>query len=55
MPVRCKMCTGNFHQSPDSLVLCRHHGGFVHLGCCINVCSWNKQPCEHCMSTFEKL
>ena len=52
---KCKICEGNFKDSPDSLLLCNHHDGAVHLGCCINRCSWDKKPCGHCMGVYDKL
>lgn len=51
----CKICTNNFQQSPDSLVLCQHKEGFVHLGCCIDNCSWDKKPCTHSVAVYDKL
>lgn len=51
----CKICSGNFHDSPDSLIFCEHQDNFVHLGCCIDQCSMNKQPCQHAHSTYEKI
>ena len=51
----CKVCSGKFRDSPDSLILCAHHDGLVHLGCCINRCSGHKSPCDHCASIYDKL
>ena len=51
----CKVCTGKFRDSPDSLILCKHHDGMVHLGCCINDCSEHKAPCDHCSGVYDKL
>ncbi|MBW2974597.1 hypothetical protein KY366_02670 [Candidatus Woesearchaeota archaeon] len=53
--MKCKICDGDFKSSPDSVLLCGHKEGAVHLGCCINNCSWNKQPCGHSTGTYEKL
>jgi len=52
--VNCKICTGQFNTSPDSVVLCSHKEGTVHLGCCINNCSWDKQICEHAIGKYDK-
>jgi len=51
----CKICNGEFKNSPDSILLCEHKQGAVHLGCCLNNCSWNKQPCQHSIGTYEKI
>lgn len=48
----CKMCKGDFHDSPDNLVLCEHHKGFVHYGCCVTNCSMDGKPCEHCKKEY---
>ncbi|MFH1511686.1 MAG: hypothetical protein ABIF10_08405 [Candidatus Woesearchaeota archaeon] len=53
--MECKLCSNNFHESSDSLVLCEHKVGFVHLGCCIDGCSWNKQPCKHSLAVYDKI
>ena len=55
MAVKCKICGGDFKTSPDSIVLCEHKDGVVHLGCCVNNCSMNKAPCKHCVATYDKL
>jgi len=52
---QCKVCKGQFSNSPDSVVLCKHNEGLVHLGCCINGCSWDKKPCENAVGVYEKL
>jgi hypothetical protein len=46
------MCKGNFHDSPDNLVLCEHHEGFVHHGCCIATCSQDGKPCMHAVKEY---
>jgi len=51
----CKVCNGAFPDSPDELVLCEHKDGFVHLGCCVSLCSGNGKPCSHCKAIYEKL
>jgi len=53
--VYCKLCGGKFNNSPDSVVICGHHKGVVHLGCCIDNCSWDKKPCIHCHGVYDKL
>lgn len=50
----CKICGGNFQDSPDDLVLCEHKEGFVHHGCCVNRCSMNHSPCAHCKAEYTK-
>ena len=54
MVVQCKVCTGDFDSSPDSIVLCRHKEGAVHFGCCVHDCSNDNRPCEHCAGTYDK-
>lgn len=50
----CKICCGKFEDSPDSLVLCEHVGGFVHHGCCVDRCSMDHKPCNHCKAEYTK-
>lgn len=50
----CKICSGDFENSPDQIILCEYKAGFVHLGCCINNCSMDKNPCIHCKSKYTK-
>lgn len=52
--VKCKVCEGDFKSSPDSVILCEHKDGAVHLGCCINDCSKNKMPCDHSCGLYDK-
>ena len=52
--VECKICSGQFDKSPDSIVLCKHKIGAVHLGCCVDNCSWDKQICEHAVGKYDK-
>ena len=52
--VDCGICKGNFRDSPDSVVVCDYRG-VVHLGCCIDHCSWDKKPCAHCQGVYDKL
>jgi hypothetical protein len=51
----CKICDGNFQDSPDELVLCEHKGGMVHLGCCVSLCSGDGRPCENCKAMYSKI
>jgi hypothetical protein len=51
----CKICTGDFEKSPDSLVLCDNHKGFVHFGCCTHRCSHDDKPCKHCIGQYTKV
>lgn len=53
--ISCKICTGNFKDSKDSLVVCEHHDGVVHLGCCIDKCSWDKKPCQNAHGVYDKM
>ena len=55
MVVLCRLCSGHFDNSPDSIVLCNFKNGPVHLGCCINNCSWDNKPCHHALAVYEKL
>jgi hypothetical protein len=50
----CKICSNNFQDSPDKLVLCEYKEGFVHLGCCTDRCSIDGKPCVHCVAQFTK-
>ncbi|MEM4267799.1 MAG: hypothetical protein QXK37_03115 [Candidatus Woesearchaeota archaeon] len=53
--MQCGICKNNFGHYPESVVLCRHHKTAVHLGCCIDNCSWTKEPCSHCVGIYERL
>ncbi|MEA2036734.1 MAG: hypothetical protein U9O94_04460 [Nanoarchaeota archaeon] len=53
--MQCNICGGEFKGSPDSILLCGEKKGMVHLGCCIDNCSWDKQPCQHAQGVYEKL
>jgi len=50
----CNICNGTFNDSPDSVVMCKHHAGAVHLGCCTDVCSEQGSPCEHSCGIYDK-
>lgn len=50
----CKICANDFENSPDQLVLCEHHKGFTHHGCCTNRCSLDNKPCIHAKSIYAK-
>jgi hypothetical protein len=52
--VTCKICGGSFKDGDDSVVMCAHHGGAVHMGCCIDNCSGDGMPCEHSHGVYEK-
>lgn len=52
--VKCKICSGQFDTSPDSIILCKYKEGVVHLGCCINNCSMNREICEHALGKYDK-
>ncbi|MBU1199083.1 MAG: hypothetical protein KKF46_01010 [Nanoarchaeota archaeon] len=51
----CRVCGQDFNDENSSLVICRHHEGNVHLGCCLDTCSWSKEPCHHCVGVFGKI
>jgi hypothetical protein len=51
----CAVCKNKLGNFPETIVLCAHKGGPVHLGCCIDNCSWNKQPCQHAEGVYERL
>jgi len=53
--MNCNICSGNFQDSPDELVLCQHKQGMVHLGCCVSLCSADGKPCRHSLAIYEKL
>ncbi len=55
MVVNCKICSGDFGSSPDSVVLCEHKEGAVHMGCCVHNCSSDMKPCQHCMGIYNKI
>ena len=55
MVVQCRICCGEFKNSPDSVLICNFREGVVHLGCCIDKCSWSKEPCLHCQAVYQKL
>lgn len=50
----CKICTNEFHASPDELVLCEYKTGMVHMGCCVALCSQDGKPCGHCKAIYAK-
>ncbi|MFH1916271.1 MAG: hypothetical protein ABIJ21_03325 [Nanoarchaeota archaeon] len=50
----CKVCTVPFTNDNQEVLLCGHHEGFVHVGCCTDVCSQHGTPCEHHVATFVK-
>lgn len=43
-----------FEKSEDDLILCNHYKGVVHYGCCIDRCSQDRKPCEHCLGHYRK-
>jgi hypothetical protein len=51
----CRICEGNFELSPDKIVLCEHHVGFVHMGCCNYRCSKDGKICRHGKAVYSKL
>ncbi len=51
----CNICKGNFDLSPDEIVLCEHKDGFVHLGCCVSLCSMDGKPCTHSKAIYAKI
>ena len=55
MQINCKLCGGNFRDSYDSVVFCSHHNGVVHLGCCVDKCSLDKQPCSNADATYDRI
>ncbi|MBD3204513.1 hypothetical protein GF327_09560 [Candidatus Woesearchaeota archaeon] len=48
----CKICSSKFNSGTDIIYLCDHKQGFVHSGCCVNNCSWDKSPCKNKISSF---
>jgi hypothetical protein len=55
MPLSCSVCSGNLAESPDSMILCLHKQGAVHLGCCIHDCSQSHEPCDHAKAFYDKV
>jgi hypothetical protein len=53
--ITCNICNMPFETSPDSIVLCKHKNGAVHLGCCLDRCSQNRAICIHSMAVYQKL
>ncbi|MBU0758456.1 MAG: hypothetical protein KKF44_10390 [Nanoarchaeota archaeon] len=53
--MNCKICSTSFDIDSDILYLCKHHGSFVHPGCCINDCSQDNAPCRHRVASFMNL
>ncbi|MFH1132957.1 MAG: hypothetical protein V1735_00545 [Nanoarchaeota archaeon] len=52
--MKCRICENSFQNSPDSIVVCNHHCGVVHLGCCRDRCSNHKAPCMHAQGVYDK-
>ncbi|MBU0761784.1 MAG: hypothetical protein KKD39_02060 [Candidatus Altiarchaeota archaeon] len=52
--LNCSICGNGFDLSPDSLVLCRHKEGGVHMGCCVDRCSLHGAPCDNSIDVFHK-
>jgi hypothetical protein len=53
--MNCRICKNGFGSYPETLLLCKHKEGFVHLGCCLDLCSWKRQPCDHAIATYDRL
>jgi len=51
----CKICNVDFTGDTGAIVMCRHKQGSVHLGCCSDLCSWDKKPCNNAVGVFEKI
>jgi hypothetical protein len=51
----CKICSNNFQESPDKILMCRHKEGMVHYGCCVAKCSMDGKPCMHKMAMYSKM
>jgi len=52
---QCKICNVDFTDQTTSIVMCKHKGGDVHFGCCIDLCSWDKKPCSNAVGVFGKI
>lgn len=52
---KCNICGVGFTGETSSIVMCKHHSGNVHVGCCMDLCSWDKKPCNHAIGVFEKI
>ncbi|HZX44822.1 MAG TPA: hypothetical protein VFF28_04020 [Candidatus Nanoarchaeia archaeon] len=55
MSIACNICNGDFEKSPDSVVLCKFKEGMVHLGCCVNNCSWDRKVCSNASAVYDKI
>jgi hypothetical protein len=52
---KCKICMNGFKESSDMVIMCAHHGSPVHMGCCVDKCSMNKEPCMHCEAMYKRM
>jgi hypothetical protein len=52
---QCKICNVDFTGETSAVVMCRQKGGDVHIGCCTDLCSWDRKPCGHAVGVFEKI
>ena len=52
--LKCKVCNVVFNDSPDDLILCHHHEGPIHFGCCVDRCSHDHKPCEHSLGRYKR-
>jgi hypothetical protein len=51
----CKICTVPFTNQNDTILLCNHKQGFVHMGCCTDLCSQSHSPCQHKVAVFRNV
>jgi hypothetical protein len=52
---KCNICGVDFTGDTNTVVICKHKSGNVHLGCCTDLCSWDGKPCGHAVGVFEKV
>jgi len=51
----CNVCTWGFRESTDHVIVCKHHKGPVHLGCCRDRCLKNGKPCRHSIGMYKRV
>jgi hypothetical protein len=52
MSDKCKKCGESVFINEDYHVLCKHHKSLVHFKCCVESCSQDSKPCNHCLGIF---
>ena len=52
---QCGICQNHHDENTKTVVVCGHHKSTVHLGCCVDRCSFDKRPCQHAIGIFDKI